>query len=84
MTDSDNTADSQAFCPRRTFLSAICPGMELEPPLCGDAIAWNLILLGRDCGLEAPALIDYLNRVKDFPFWPDDETVAILLADAGL
>lgn len=84
MSDSDNPRDSQAFCPRRTFLSAICPGMELEPPLCGDAIAWQLILLGKDCGRSLDEIVSWLLALRDVPFWPDLETIAVLLQDAGL
>lgn len=84
MSDSDNPTDSQAFCPRRTFLSAICPGMELEPPLCADAIAWQLILLGKDCGREPEEIARWLLLLEDVPFWPDRATIALLLEDAGL
>lgn len=84
MTDSDNPADSQEFCRRRPSLSTVCPGMEVEPPLCTDAIAWNLILLGVDCGRSAEEIASWLHALEDVPFWPDDETIAILMRDAGL
>lgn len=84
MTDSDNTADSQGFCGRRPSLSTICPGMEIEPPLCADAIAWQIILLGKDCGRSGAEIARWLLRLEDLPFWPDLETLTILIEDAGL
>lgn len=84
MTDSDNTADSQAFCRRRPTLSTLCPGMEIEPPLCADAIAWNLILLGADCGLDGPTIARWLMKLEGFPMWPPLDALAQYLADAGL
>ena len=58
--------------------------MEIEPPLCSDAIAWNLILLGKDCGRSSAEIIGWLTTLSDVPFWPDIETLAVLMADAGL
>ena len=84
MTNSDNTNDSQGFCFRRPSLSTICPGMEIEPPLCADAIAWQLILLGKDCGRSGSEIARWLLALEDVPFWPDPETLAILIEDAGL
>lgn len=84
MPNSDNPADSQEFCRRRPTLSTICPGMEVEPPLCADAIAWNLILLGRDCGRDGPEIKRWLLHLEDVPFWPDRKTLAVLMRDAGL
>lgn len=84
MTDSDNPADSQEFCRRRPSLSTVCPGMEVEPPLCTDAIAWNLILLGLDCGRSGAEIAEWLIRLEDLPFWPDRETLKVLMQDAGL
>lgn len=84
MTNSENTAQSQGFCGRRPSLSTVCPGMELEPPLCADAIAWQLILLGKDCGREPEEIARWLLLLEDVPFWPDRATIALLLEDAGL
>ena len=84
MTNSDNPADSQEFCRRRPTLSTVCPGMEVEPPLCGDAIAWQLILLGADCGLERAEIIDWLLKLDGFPLWPPHDRLADYLRDAGL
>lgn len=58
--------------------------MEIEPPLCTDAIVWQLILLGVDCGRSGEEIASWLMRLEDLPFWPDRETIAILLQDAGL
>lgn len=58
--------------------------MEIEPPLCADAIAWQLILLGKDCGRDGAEIARWLIALEDAPFWPDRETIAILLTDAGL
>lgn len=84
MTNSENTEDSQGVCRRRPSLSTICPGMEVEPPLCTDAIVWNLILLGVDCGREPQEIARWLHALEDVPFWPDAETIAVLMRDAGL
>lgn len=84
MTNSENTEDSQGVCRRRPSLSTICPGMEVEPPLCGDAIAWNLILLGKDCGRSGAEIARWLMLLQDVPFWPDLETIIVLMRDAGL
>lgn len=84
MTDSDNPAHSQGFCHRRPTLSTVCPGMEIEPPLCTDAIAWQIILLGADCGRSGEEIARWLMRLEDLPFWPDRATIALLLEDAGL
>lgn len=84
MTDSDNLTRPQGFCGRRPSLSTICPGMEIEPPLCGDAIAWNLILLGIDCGLEGPEIARWLVALDGFPMWPPHDALASLMRDAGL
>lgn len=58
--------------------------MEVEPPLCTDAIVWNLILLGVDCGRSADEIARWLTALEDVPFWPDRETIALLMRDAGL
>lgn len=84
MSNSDNPAYSQDFCRRRPSLSTVCPGMEIEPPLCTDAIAWQLILLGKDCGREPEEIARWLLLLEDVPFWPDRATIALLLEDAGL
>lgn len=84
MSNSDNTAQSQAPCRYGRRFSTACPGMALEPPLCGDAIAWNLILLGVDCGRPAEEITRWLLALEDVPFWPDRDTIAVLMADAGL
>lgn len=84
MSHSENTKPPQGFCGRRPSLSTICPGMEIEPPLCTDAIAWNLILLGKDCGRSDKEINGWLRALKNVPFWPDRETLKILLRDAGL
>ena len=84
MTDNDNPSDSQAFYEERPGASAICPGMELTPGLSGDEIAWQLIRLGQDCGLCAAEIAEYLLRLEGFPLWPDRESIALYLADAGL
>ena len=84
MSDSDNTKPPQAFSEERPTVSAICPGMELTPGLSGDEIAWQLIRLGQDCGLTAPEIASYLLKLEGFPLWPDRESIALYLADAGL
>lgn len=52
-------------------------------PMSGDAIAWHLILLGRDCGLEATAMAQWLMRLDGFPMWPPHDQLALLMRDAG-
>ena len=84
MTNSDNTADSQEFQRERRTLSTICPGMELTPGLSGDEIAWQLIRLGQDCGLDGPTIARWLMRLDGYPFWPDHESLALYIRDAGL
>lgn len=84
MTNSDNTNDSQDFYRERRTLSTICPGMELTPGLSGDEIAWQLIRLGADCGLDGPTIARWLMRLDGFPFWPPHDQLALLLEDAGL
>ena len=58
--------------------------MEIEPPLCADAIAWQLILLGKDCGRDGQEIARWLMLLQDVPFWPDLETIIVLMRDAGL
>lgn len=58
--------------------------MEIEPPLCADAIAWQLILLGVDCGLSGKEIAQWLMRLDGYPFWPPHDQLALLLEDAGL
>lgn len=84
MSHSENTKPPQGFCGRRPNLSTICPGMEIEPPLCADAIAWQIILLGADCGRTGDEIAEWLTRLEDLPFWPDRESLAVYLRDAGL
>lgn len=84
MSHSDNTAQSQAPCRFGPRLSSACPGMALEPPLCGDAIAWNLILLGKDCGRGGDEIARWLMLLRDVPLWPDVATLKTLMRDAGL
>lgn len=84
MSDSDNPAQSQEFYGERRTLSTICPGMELTPGLSGDEIAWQLIRLGLDCGLDGPTIAQWLMRLDGFPFWPPHSELALLLEDAGL
>ena len=84
MSHSENAQPPQGFCGRRPNLSTICPGMEIEPPLCGDAIAWNLILLGKDCGLGSAEIASWLKKLDGFPMWPPAERLADYLRDAGL
>lgn len=84
MSNSDNPADPQEFCRRRPTLSTVCPGMELDPPMSGDEIAWQIILLGKDCGHSASEIASWLMRLQEVPFWPDLETIIVLMRDAGL
>lgn len=84
MSDSDNPTDSQEFYGERRTLSTICPGMELTPGLSGDEIAWQLIRLGQDCGLDGPTIARWLMRLDGFPFWPPHDALAQYLEDAGL
>ena len=84
MSDSGNSADSQAFYENRPTQSDICPGMELTPGLSGDEIAWQLIRLGMDAGRSGEEIARWLILLEDVPFWPDRKTIALLLWEAGL
>ena len=84
MTDSENTAESQDSSGRKRTLSTIVPGMVFEGPLSGDEIAWHLIQIGRDCGLEGPDIARWLMKLVGYPMWPDIETLIVLMRDAGL
>lgn len=59
-------------------------GLSVPEPVSGDEIAWHLIRLGIDCGLEGPAIAAWLLRLEGFPLWPPREALKIYLADAGL
>ena len=84
MSHSDNTQHSQAPCRYGRRPSRVCPGMELWPPLCGDAIAWNLILLCVDTGRSTEQIARWLLALKDVPFWPQEEIILELMRAAGL
>ena len=84
MTDSGNPAESQESSGRKRTLSTIAPGLEILGPLSGDEIAWHLILIGVDCGMPGPEIARWLMKLSGYPFWPDVETLAVLLQDAGL
>ena len=83
MTDSGNPAESQDSSGRIRTSSTIAPGIVFEGPISGDEIAWHLILIGKDCGLDGPTIAAWLMKLDGYRFWPDHESLAVYLRDAG-